>query len=297
MFGDCGLRRSFMGSGMVALHSCILAAAFDQPLLDLRNGLAWVQSLGTGAGAIQNGVATVEPKWVFQAVQPFFHRFVATVGEPAPSLEKHGRPKKAIAVPPVARAARRAAEAEDALVIAVEPRALLDRLEALLLGSWRFRLKPGLDHLVLRKDVIEIGDKVLDDGHVRERVDLRGTSRIGDEARACQPIGAVDVHGAGAADAFAARAAKGERGVDVVLDPDQRVEHHRPAFVEIDFKRIDPWALTGVWIIAVNLEGLGALGLIGSRPCPAPLDTRLRPEAEVSRHRKSFYQCEPRELI
>jgi hypothetical protein len=42
-------------------------------------------------------------------------------------------------------------------------------------------------------------------------------------------VGAVDVHRAGAADALAAGAAEGQRRIDLVLDLDQRVEHHRPA--------------------------------------------------------------------
>src|SRR3546814_4779096 len=40
---------------------------------------------------------------------------VAAVGDPAVGLEQHGRPQIALAVPPVARAARLAAEAQDAL--------------------------------------------------------------------------------------------------------------------------------------------------------------------------------------
>ena len=47
-------------------------------------------------------------------------------------------------------------------------------------------------------------------------------------------VGAVDIHGAGAANAFAAGAAESQRAVDVVLDMDKRVQNHRPAFVEID---------------------------------------------------------------
>ena len=42
-------------------------------------------------------------------------------------------------------------------------------------------------------------------------------------------VGAVDVHRARAADALAAGAAEGEGGIDLVLDLDQRVQHHRPA--------------------------------------------------------------------
>ena len=50
---------------------------------------------------------------------------------------------------------------------------------------------------------------------------------------------AVDVHGAGAADALAAGAAEGQRRIDLVLDPDQRVEDHRPAIVAVDVVGVD----------------------------------------------------------
>ena len=45
---------------------------------------------------------------------------------------------------------------------------------------------------------------------------------------------AADVHRTGAADAFAAGPAEGEGRVDLVFDLDERVEHHRPAGVEVD---------------------------------------------------------------
>lgn len=44
---------------------------------------------------------------------------------------------------------------------------------------------------------------------------------------------AVDVHGAGAADALAAGAAERQAGVLLVLDLEQHVQHHRPARVRV----------------------------------------------------------------
>ena len=55
--------------------------------------------------------------------------WVAAVDKPAPGLEKRGGPKKAIPVPPVAGVSRRAAEAQNALIIPVKLAPLLRRLE------------------------------------------------------------------------------------------------------------------------------------------------------------------------
>jgi hypothetical protein len=80
----------------------------------------------------------------------------------------------------------------------------------------------------------QVGNEVLDDPHVVQRKHRRALARIGYESRARQPVRAVGIHGTGAADAFAARTAKGEGRIDFVLDPDQNVQNHRSAVVEID---------------------------------------------------------------
>src|SRR5262249_9185267 len=46
-------------------------------------------------------------------------------------------------------------------------------------------------------------------------------------------------HGAGAAHALAAGAAEGQGRIDVVLDPDQRVENHRAAVAGVDIVGVD----------------------------------------------------------
>jgi len=55
-----------------------------------------------------------------------------------------------------------------------------------------------------------------------------------DVGQAREPVLAVDVHGAGAADALAAAAAEGQRRVLLVLDLHERVEHHRAALAHVD---------------------------------------------------------------
>jgi hypothetical protein len=114
-------------------------SALDHHFLDICNGLSGVQSLRAGPGAVEDGMATVEPERVFEDVEPFACRFVAAVNKPAPSLEKRGRTQETFAVPPMAGAARGAAEAEDAFVVAVELAAFLRGAGAVPsrdLGSW-----------------------------------------------------------------------------------------------------------------------------------------------------------------
>ena len=74
--------------------------------------------------------------------------------------------------------------------------------------------------------------QVLEHIHVRQRVDL--DVAVTDLAQASERVRAVHIHGARAADALAAGAAEGEGRVHLVLDFDQRVEHHRPALIQVD---------------------------------------------------------------
>src|SRR5882757_6817803 len=40
--------------------------AMRQHLLDLGNGLGWIQVLGTGVGAVHDGVAAIQAEWIFE---------------------------------------------------------------------------------------------------------------------------------------------------------------------------------------------------------------------------------------
>jgi hypothetical protein len=79
-------------------------------------------------------------------------------------------------------------------------------------------LQPWLDGLVLVVEVGQVGHQVLHDEHVGQRVDLGRLAALVDEAQAGQGVAAVDVHGTGAADALAARTAKSQRRILLVLD-------------------------------------------------------------------------------
>src|SRR3546814_17430547 len=60
-------------------------------------------------------------------------------------------------------------------------------------------------------------------------------------------------------DLFPAGPAEGDRAVDLVLDLDQRVQHHRAALVEIDLERVHARVFARVGIIAIDLERLDVL--------------------------------------
>src|SRR3546814_16504597 len=90
---------------------------------------ARIESLWAGSGAVENGMAPIEPERVLQLVQSLAGRLVAAVGQPAPSLQKHGGTQETVPVPPVNRAAGGEAEAKDDLVVAIEPFAVLPRFQ------------------------------------------------------------------------------------------------------------------------------------------------------------------------
>ena len=108
--------------------------AGNHHLLDLGDGLGRVEALRAGVGAVHDRVAAIEPERIVQVVEALAGGLVAAVDEPAIGLEQRRRAEEAVAVPPVARAGGRAAGAQDALVEAVELRALLRRLAPLRLG-------------------------------------------------------------------------------------------------------------------------------------------------------------------
>jgi hypothetical protein len=90
----------------------------------------------------------------------------------------------------------------------------------------------------------EVRYQILDHFHVRQRGDPHFAFAILDRGGAGEAVLAVDVHRAGTANALAAGAAEGQRGILLVLHLDQRVEHHRATFVDIDLESIVTRILT-----------------------------------------------------
>src|SRR5690606_38226750 len=82
------------------------------------------------------------------------------------------------------------------------------------------------------------------------------------------------------ADPFAARAAKGQRRVDLVLDLDQRVENHRAAVVHVDAVLVDARVLAGRRVVSVDFEGADVCAL-GPAMILAGLDLRVARQTEL----------------
>jgi hypothetical protein len=175
-------------------------------------------------------------------------------------VEQRRRAEVLLWVPPVGGARGGAAGAEDALVHAVELgavglglRDLLPRLRRRVLA-----LEPGLDALVLVVEVGHVDDEVLDDEHVGQRRDGGGGGGGGDLGEAGEAVVAVDVHGAAPADPLAAAPAEGERRVLLVLDLEQRVQHHGPAVGQVQLVVLElRLRRRRVRVPPVDREGLG----------------------------------------
>src|SRR6185437_1170316 len=104
------------------------SSALDHHLLDLADRLGRVEVFRASARAIHDRVAAIEPERIFQRIEPVARMLVAAIGEPTIGLQQDRGAEIAIAVPPVARAARRAAEAENAFPEPVELGAFFNRL-------------------------------------------------------------------------------------------------------------------------------------------------------------------------
>src|SRR5262249_41177917 len=155
-----------------------------------------------------------------EIVEPLAGGFIARIRDPPRRLQQRGRAEEAVAVPPIARAGGRAAGTEDAFIEPVELLAVLVALLPFLLRRRRRPLQPRLDRRIVRVEIAEIRHQALYDRLVRQRIDLHRAAGadVMHGLGAGQRILAVDVHGAGAAYALAAGAAKGQRRIDVVLD-------------------------------------------------------------------------------
>src|SRR5713101_9590456 len=122
----------------------------DHHQLEFGNRLRRIETLRAGLGAVHDGVAAIEPERVLKIVEPLAGGFVARILDPPRCLQQGCRPKEALAVPPIARARRRAAGAQNAFVETVEFLAVLVALPPFLLRRRRGGLQPRLDRSVLR---------------------------------------------------------------------------------------------------------------------------------------------------
>lgn len=75
--------------------------------------------------------------------------------------------------------------------------------------------------------------------------------------QASESVNTVDVHGARTANTLSARSAESEGWVNLVLDANERIQHHRSGFVQVQSVCLHAWLLGwGVWVPSVDVEGL-----------------------------------------
>ena len=89
---------------------------------------------------------------------------------------------------------------------------------------------------------------------MRQRINCDVAFHFVDVLGASKRIGAIDVHRATAAHAFAAGPAEGQGRIYLVLDLDQRVQDHRPALAQVDLEGVEARVFAAVGIPTVNLE-------------------------------------------
>jgi len=199
--------------------------AFDaaHESFDAGDGLARIESLGAGLGAVEDGMTTVHRIMILEFLHSLFSLLITGVHHPAVGLHQHRRAEIFVAVPPVRWTRGGAASAEDALVHAIQLGSVLHRLKigdlAELLLALSLKIRFNL--LVLIVEIRHVGDEVLDDVHVWQRVNLGGFGGVGvNSAEAGERVGAIDVHGARATDSLSARSSESQRGIQFVLDFD-----------------------------------------------------------------------------
>ena len=228
----------------------------------------------------------VKAERILQVIEAFARRFIPAIGDPAIGLKQYGRPQKTLVIPPVGRASRGAAETQDTgggavTVLAVEEFGILRALQALARGRRRVRLEPWLYRLILRNDMGLIGHQILDHVHMRQGRDLDFALHLVNRLQAGQRILAVDIHGAGAANSLPAGSAEGQRAVHPVLDMDQRIQHHRPAFVQIDFETVPARIVIIIRRPAINTQDAVVLRLGRRRVVLAGIDPGMPGECQL----------------
>mmetsp|Transcript_93368 Transcript_93368/g.269674 ORF Transcript_93368/g.269674 Transcript_93368/m.269674 type:complete len:346 (+) Transcript_93368:162-1199(+) len=255
--------------------------------LQVHDRLRRVKALRAAVRAIHDAVATVELHGVVHPCEPLLCELVPGVRDPAVRLHQDRGAQVVLRVPPVRGARGHATRTQDALVHAVQLRAVLAALEVLLVALLLdvLPLQPGLDGLVLVVEVREVRHQVLHDVAMRQGLDLDGSRVRLDVLQAGQAVLAVDVHGARAADTLTARPPKGQCGVHLVLDLEQRVQDHWPASFEVDRVLLEEWLRHLVRVVAVDRELLrrGHRGGEGAAARQPLLRSENRPQASHGR--------------
>jgi len=111
-------------------------------------------------------------------------------------------------------------------------------------------LQIWFDGLVLLVEECEIRDDIFDDICVRERVDLGlllGVCR--NAAQTSQSIDTINVHRTASTNALSATPSEGQGGIDLILNSDQRIQHHRTRLLQV--QSIALHARLRCWLIGI----------------------------------------------
>ena len=151
------------------LHPCWndvtdLFLPFNQEFLDFRNGFGRVQTLRAGVRAVHDGVAAVQFERVFQFVESLPGGLVAAIGDPAVSLQQHGRAQIAVAIPPITRAGSGTTGTHNTFDQSVQLAPFLLALQPLTVGGGRgLRDDPWFDGRILGIKMRHVRHQVFDD--------------------------------------------------------------------------------------------------------------------------------------
>ena len=115
----------------------ILNPSLHHHLFDFRDGLCGVQTLRAGIRAIHDRVATIKSERIFEMIETITGRFIARVNQPTIGLQQCRGSEIAVAIPPIARARRRTARAENTFVKTIELFAIFARLLPFFFGRGR----------------------------------------------------------------------------------------------------------------------------------------------------------------
>jgi len=185
--------------------------ATDHHVLDLADGLGRVQTLRTYVNTVHDGVATEQAIRILKVIEALVGCLITRIGDETVSSQQTGRPDELVRVPPERRTGRRAAGTQDALVKTVQFFTVFRRLQALTLRGRIVVDQVRLDRVVLLEELGHIHDQVADDRQPRQRTQNNRLLQAVNISQAGQAILAINIHGVGTADAFAARTTVGNR--------------------------------------------------------------------------------------
>ncbi len=174
-------------------------------------------------------MATEHAEGVIQITQSLGRGGVAAVRQPAISGEQPGRADELVRVPPEGGARGGAAGTEYALVQAIQLGALFGGLQVLTHGRQFFVVdEEGFDLLPLGVELGHVDHQIADHRQAWQGADndvIALLQQIGERGDAGKTVLAIHVETVRSTDPFAAGAAEGERGIQL-LELDQCVEHH-----------------------------------------------------------------------